>query len=319
MAVSTEETKVEVGEAQLSNISEICSFFNSALASAIADSSKKEVVPTSPQASSSTLQDIEKQNPSPQLLVEIGYQKGIVGRQFFSIAEEAAGKLAALAQGKEVGKSPKLDEAGIAAMKGVFESALSANLATIGTVTGGDALGAIAGFEVVALKDRIDNLSAALGGGSVVTVSAVIKITDPALEVPVVQIVPVQFGIAEGQEAAASPSPESVLDAMDDDVERAQFSSLSPGATPANMGNIELLMDIALDASIELGRTQMSIKEILALGSGSVVELEKAAGEAADFLVNGKIIARGEVVVIDGKFGIRLTEIASPRERLESV
>jgi len=309
MAVSTEETKVEVGEAQLSNISEICSFFNSALASAIADSSKKEVVPTSPQASSSTLQDIEKQNPSPQLLVEIGYQKGIVGRQFFSIAEE----------GKEVGKSPKLDEAGIAAMKGVFESALSANLATIGTVTGGDALGAIAGFEVVALKDRIDNLSAALGGGSVVTVSAVIKITDPALEVPVVQIVPVQFGIAEGQEAAASPSPESVLDAMDDDVERAQFSSLSPGATPANMGNIELLMDIALDASIELGRTQMSIKEILALGSGSVVELEKAAGEAADFLVNGKIIARGEVVVIDGKFGIRLTEIASPRERLESV
>jgi flagellar motor switch protein FliN len=83
--------------------------------------------------------------------------------------------------------------------------------------------------------------------------------------------------------------------------------------------NISLLFDVMLDAAIELGRTQMTIEEILKLTKGSVIELEKLASEPVEFLVNGKTIARGEVVVIDDNFGIRITEVLSQRARLETI
>ncbi|MDH5681049.1 MAG: flagellar motor switch protein FliN [Spirochaetota bacterium] len=83
--------------------------------------------------------------------------------------------------------------------------------------------------------------------------------------------------------------------------------------------NIGLLLDISMQLTVELGRTKMQIKNILALGEGSIIELEKLAGEPVDLLVNGKLIAKGEVVVIDENFGVRITEIVSPHERLEQM
>ena len=84
-------------------------------------------------------------------------------------------------------------------------------------------------------------------------------------------------------------------------------------------GNIALLMDVPLKLTVELGRTTKLVKEILALAPGSVVELDKLAGEAVDILVNEKLIAKGEVVVIDENFGVRITEIINPEERLSAV
>ncbi|MDD2714741.1 MAG: flagellar motor switch phosphatase FliY [Candidatus Wallbacteria bacterium] len=83
--------------------------------------------------------------------------------------------------------------------------------------------------------------------------------------------------------------------------------------------NIDLLMDVPLQLTVELGRKKMKIKEILELGSGSVIELEKLAGESVDVLVNNKLIAKGEVVVIDENFGIRITTITSASERLTNM
>ena len=82
---------------------------------------------------------------------------------------------------------------------------------------------------------------------------------------------------------------------------------------------IELLMDVALEVSVELGRSHMSIGEILALRTGSVIDLDKLAGEPVDVSVNGTLIARGEVVVVDEKFGVRITEVVSKARRLASV
>jgi len=81
-------------------------------------------------------------------------------------------------------------------------------------------------------------------------------------------------------------------------------------------GKLELLFDVPLRVTVELGRTKMTLKQILDLAPGSLVELDKLTGEPVDILVNGKLIARGEVVVIDENFGVRITEIVSPRERL---
>jgi flagellar motor switch protein FliN/FliY len=88
----------------------------------------------------------------------------------------------------------------------------------------------------------------------------------------------------------------------------------SPGAAAANM---EFILDIPLEVTVELGRTKLLIHELLKLGQGSVIELSKLAGETLEILANQKLIARGEAVVINEKFGVRLTEVVSPMERIE--
>ena len=79
---------------------------------------------------------------------------------------------------------------------------------------------------------------------------------------------------------------------------------------------LELLLDVPLDLSVELGRTRMSIQDLLNLSPGSVVELDKIAGEPLDILINDRLIARGEAVVVNDKFGVRITDIVSPSERI---
>ena len=81
--------------------------------------------------------------------------------------------------------------------------------------------------------------------------------------------------------------------------------------------NMEFVLDIPLEVTVELGRTKMLINDMLKLGQGSVIELTKLAGESLDILANQKPIARGEVVVVNEKYGVRLTEVISPMERIE--
>lgn len=83
--------------------------------------------------------------------------------------------------------------------------------------------------------------------------------------------------------------------------------------------SLELLKDIPLDISVELGRVKMLVREVVELGTGSIVEIEKAAGEPVDVLVNGRLVAKGEVVVIEDNFGVRITEILTPQERLNKL
>lgn len=79
---------------------------------------------------------------------------------------------------------------------------------------------------------------------------------------------------------------------------------------------LDLLLDVPLDLTVELGRARMSIQDLLALGPGSVIELDKVSGEPLDILVNNRLIARGEAVVVNDKFGVRITDIVSPSERI---
>ena len=83
--------------------------------------------------------------------------------------------------------------------------------------------------------------------------------------------------------------------------------------------NLELILDIPLRVTVELGRAKMVVSELLNLGQGSVIELNKLAGEPMEILVNDKLVARGEAVVVNEKFGVRLTDIISPKERVEQL
>ena len=98
-------------------------------------------------------------------------------------------------------------------------------------------------------------------------------------------------------------------------VSPAQFTPLSTEPVQINEANIGLILDVPLQVTVELGRTKKTIKEILDLSTGSIVELDKLAGEPVEIQVNGHFLAKGEVVVIDENFGVRITEIATPAER----
>lgn len=100
-------------------------------------------------------------------------------------------------------------------------------------------------------------------------------------------------------------------------VQAAQFAPLTNEPVAVNAANISLIQDVPLQVTVELGRTKKSIREILEFSAGSIIELEKLAGEPVDIHVNGQLTAKGEVVVIDENFGVRITEIVSPLERIQ--
>ena len=102
-------------------------------------------------------------------------------------------------------------------------------------------------------------------------------------------------------------------------VQQLQYPNLQAGMNAGEQGNISLIMDVFMEMTVELGRTKKTIKDILGMGEGTIIELDKLAGEPVDILVNHKKIAKGEVVVIDENFGVRVTEILSPMERVTDI
>ena len=102
-------------------------------------------------------------------------------------------------------------------------------------------------------------------------------------------------------------------------VQPAQFAPLTNEPVTVNAANISLIQDVPLQVTVELGRTKKSIREILEFSTGSIIELDKLAGEPVDIHVNGQLTAKGEVVVIDENFGVRITEIVNPLDRIQSL
>lgn len=117
----------------------------------------------------------------------------------------------------------------------------------------------------------------------------------------------------------APVSDDAVSDAKD--YERADFKNLNDqsGQLTTTDANLDVILDIPVTLSMEIGRTEIAINNLLQLSQGSVVELDRLAGEPMDVLINGTLIAHGEVVVINEKFGIRLTDVISPAERVKKL
>lgn len=114
----------------------------------------------------------------------------------------------------------------------------------------------------------------------------------------------------------------SVNDLQNDDtvdassVRSVRFAPINEVSASSAQNSMDLLLDIDLELSVELGRASIPVRDVLNMGPGSIVELEKLAGEPVDILINGKYIAKGEVVVVDEHFGVRVTEISSRTERI---
>ncbi|MEN3202603.1 MAG: flagellar motor switch phosphatase FliY [Atribacterota bacterium] len=147
------------------------------------------------------------------------------------------------------------------------------------------------------------------------------------------QIIPLSFAqemvsflLPQEEPSVSSEKPEFQEGPRESEREKAkvkaqpvEFVEFKKKGEPQKQGNLELLFDVTLPLVVELGRTRLSVREILDLGPGSIIELDKLAGEPVDLYVNDVLFARGEVVIIEENFGIRITEIVSPEERMRSV
>lgn len=135
--------------------------------------------------------------------------------------------------------------------------------------------------------------------------SAAAKADQPG---PDPKVVPIQAQGGAAGSARAGSAPKA-----------ATFSPLQPQPATAQPGNLDFLLDVPLKVSVQLGGARMAIRDLLQLGQGSIIELEKMAGEPMDVLIGDKLVARGEVVVVNERFGIRLTDIVSPTERIQQL
>lgn len=121
-----------------------------------------------------------------------------------------------------------------------------------------------------------------------------------------------EWGAALAEQKGAAAPAQVVESAQPANI----FQPLGPGPAGSGSQDLDLILDIPVTLTVELGRTKIPIKDILQLAQGSVIELDALAGEPMDVLVNGCLIAQGEVVVVNEKFGIRLTDIVTPSERM---
>ena len=162
--------------------------------------------------------------------------------------------------------------------------------------------------EELALVVGMGSGGPSLGGGAAVTLAA------PAMAPAARAVTPTAHAMAPAAKAV-TPAANAVT------AYPVNFAPLQPpkAGSSSSSPNLDMLLGVVLRVTVELGRTKMDIREILQLGPGSVVELDKLAGEPVDVLVNDRLIACGEVVVIDDRFGVRITDVPSPVQRVSTL
>ena len=303
----------------------------------------RKVSITTPTVSISNMSQLKEKYPIPFLVVEVGYSIGIEGNNVLCIQAKDAAIIADLMMGND-GTNPD-EELSEIHMSAVSES-MNQMMGSVAT-----SLSSMFNKKV----DITPPVVTLVDFGTAEVVSKLLDKVDPIVQASfrmevdglidseIMQLLPLDVAREmvdalmnqqpdvddEEEEIAAATAAPAAAPATNGygaqpmqphvasnvPVQSAQFTPLSTVPVQINDANIGLILDVPLQVNVELGRTKKSIKEILDLTKGSIVELDKLAGEPVDIMVNGKYLAKGEVVVIDENFGVRITEIVSPLER----
>jgi flagellar motor switch protein FliN/FliY len=270
--------------------------------------------------------------------VKADFNSGFPGEHCFIFAEDTARAIASLMNKEE---NIELDEMAMSVLGEVVSQMIGSQITSLTDKTGNKSIAAVAPEAA-----HVPKAVAALPGGTFMCANYQLDLGDgktyqlwEAFGTSVSS--DIAQALASKSSGAASQQPAFAGGAMDmgampnfggmgamgggdmggmpgmgANVQSVQFPNLMPQITTQEQGNIGLIMDVYMEMTVELGRTRKLIKEILGMGEGPIIELDKLAGEPVDILVNHKLIAKGEVVVIDENFGVRVTEIVSPMERM---
>ncbi len=253
------------------------------------------------------------------ILVKANYQKGLNGTLFFTLPLKEGTMLVDLMLGGEGASVDELVGDSKDALAETFNQVMGSANQTLSDLAGETF--AIANVEILAIQPDAAAFAEQLGQGAFQDItlptaqdslSTTVHLLFPDL---LLQQLKRKLGLVEAPAAAPEPSPASVAAILAAPPRQAPVAS----GPPTDSGNLDLLLDIQLPVVVRMGQTEMQMGELLKLTPGSILELNRSADAPVELLVNGKLIAKGEVVVVDGNFAFRITEIDTRAARIRSL
>jgi len=302
---------------------------------------RNKVIITTPNVSITSIKQLKSIYPLPFIAVEVTYTKGIEGSSVMIIKEDDAKIIADLMMGGDgTNVDIELDELRMSAVAEAMNQMMGSAATSLSTILKKDIN--ISPPNLYKVNFATDSFDGYFKEDQLIVNVAFKMEVGNLIKSEIMQLMPIDFAkslVEELYNITMTPDKPSAtaLEVEKNEVKQisdpakertneiiektskvtkqtvvanpVQFETFDDEEITADSASMELIMDVPLDVTVELGSTQKPIKEILKLGPGSIIELDKMAGEPADILVNGKLIARGEVVVIDENFGVRVTEI----------
>ena len=262
------------------------------------------------------------------VVVAIEYTEGLDGRNVFVIGTRDASVVADLMMGGEGTPADEVGEAQLSAIAEAMNQMAGGAATAMAEMVGRRVDISSPSVDLLDLNDPAVGLELGIAGAMVRTAFQ-LRVGD-LLDTTLMQLMPLAFARALVDSLTTAEAAGGTASGAEDDdrhlravpvpvAQPVAFPSLDEMPASPGGSDISLLLDVPLQVTVELGRTQLRIRNVLELVPGSIVELDKLAGEPVDVLVNGKQIARGEVVVIDEEFGVRITDVASQAKRLRGL
>ena len=309
----------------------------------------KKVEITTPKVDLTTSEQIRKDCPVPSVICDVKYKAGIEGSNLLILSQKDGSVIVDLMMGGD-GKNPtpELSELQISGISEAMNQMMGSAATSMSTMF--NSMVDITPPNLVLTDLSMENnvIQDFLHAEEPLVRISFRMVVEDVIDSVLIQVIPLSvakgmvnklMGVMEGGSSAApaaqapaqvqptpisyqtsQSSPPPVYEArMQTPVQPAQFAPLQPGQPMVQPDNLNLILDVPLQISVELGRAKKTIKEILEMGPGSVIELDRLAGESVDMIVNGRLIAKCEVVVINETFGIRITDIVHPMERMNSL
>lgn len=252
----------------------------------------------SPLTVSTRTADLYSELGSPMMVVQFAFAGLPDNSQVFLIPQDTILAIATAQRGEEV---EEVDDNVVTELRPIWEAVVQGICLAVGTIRGDTivATGLSIRFQLFSFPQNLQKS---------------IEILRTQVAVTTEDVTGTATWLMDNDTAHA------ILNVSFEDDEEEVLPRLEEGGAARHSASdsegLSLLMDIPLEISVELGRVRMLVKDVVELGNGSIVEIDKAAGEPVDVMVNGRLVARGEVVVIEDNFGVRLTEILNPQERL---
>lgn len=354
---SKEETEEVFSDLEKDLLGEIGNISMGSASTALSQIIGQPVNITTPIVSLTTFKELKDEFIIPYIALDIEYIEGIIGENLLVMKINDAGVIANLMMGGD-GKidTTELTEIEVSAVQEAMNQMIGSAATSMSTMLGrtvniSPPTSSVWDGETQKLKDTLSEsdiivkTSFHLTIGDLVDsnimqllpldtakkicnimmgedVPEVIPPKEPEKQQPMEQVTynePVSRNVETQSYSLVEPAEPSVAQKAPVEVSKASFQPLHEASVNSLPNNIDLILDVGLDISVVLGRTKKNIKDILALGTGSLIELDKLAEEPVEVLVNGKKIAYGEVIVVDENFGVRITSIISGEERIKSL
>lgn len=351
MTDTTSDIEVEISEQEKDAIGEIGNISMGTAATTLSSLLGKKVEITTPKVELTTKEKLRKDYPKPFVIINVKYTVGLEGDNLLVLSTKDGSIIADLMMGG-TGENPpsELNEMYLSAVSEAMNQMMGSASTSMSTVLDKRIDISPPNLNIVDLQNEDVGFSEIKADDPIVKVSFRMAIQG-LLDSELIQLLPYEFSknvvrdllgnfsqendlVIEEPEPESYPQPEEInrqLKVAESkasqerpqphiSVQPAKFTQLSSTTTTQEeLSNLDLILDIPLQVSVELGRTTRTIKEILDFSTGSIIELDKLAGEPVDLKVNGKLFAKGEVVVIDENFGVRITDIVSPLERVQNL